>query len=313
MSHQHQQSQKLLEHFALIYVDREGNLRHEVSASIFAGAQSILSPQVTGAFLKAVAESRTDSFPEPPDNQVVRTTVSLAPNVPREAEKRAIEPKSWRARTEERDWYAQTAISPITAQLPINQSDPLRRYYEKVFQNLQQANCRIIAKTYIRLAEPHKQARYPYNGRKHVQGKTQQFNPEETKPPWWPIGVTHREPDHLPKSERIALLIHILCELRISHGITARKLKNAGRLVQNKIIPFERLELLDELYRVREEEEKLLDAVTGIPQSPYQEQTCPRNFPRTPPRTYLRINLMTLDSFVGQVTPAVRSRVVVKK
>ncbi|KAJ5292207.1 hypothetical protein N7478_001458 [Penicillium angulare] len=269
MSHQPQQCPNFREHFALIYIDRKGNLRHEVSASIFDSAQSILSPQVTEAFLKAVAEPRTNSFPEPPDSQLEPFTASLASNVPRTPEKRAIQREIRRARTEEQGWNAGTAISPtpaqihVTAQLPVNQRDLLRRYYEKVFQNLQQANCRVISKIYIRLAEPRRQAQYPYNGRKSVEGKMQQFNPEETKPPWWPLGVTHREPDHLPKSERFALLIHILCELRISHGITARKLKNAERLVQHQITPNERLQLLDELYWVREEEEKFLDAVTG--------------------------------------------------
>ena len=75
----------------------------------------------------------------------------------------------------------------------------LRLYYEKIFQNLQQTNCRIIAKAYIKLVEPRKQVNYPYNGRKIVDGRTQQLDPEATKPPWWPRGVSHREPDHLPK------------------------------------------------------------------------------------------------------------------
>ncbi|KAJ5292138.1 hypothetical protein N7478_001389 [Penicillium angulare] len=264
MSHQLQQCQNSLEHFAIVYIDRQGNLRHEVSPSLFDSGRSILSPKVTGAFLKAVAESRTSSFPEPPKSLIA----PLAPNVARTGGKSSIQPKKRCARSKEQEWDSRMGIFPLTAQihataeLPINRRD-LRRYYEKVFENLKQANCRVIAKNYIRLVEPRKQAQYPYNGRKSVEGKTQQFNPEETKPPWWPLGVTHREPDHLPKSERIALLIHILCELRISHGITARKLKNAGRLVQHQITPNERLQLLDEIYWVREEEEKFLDAVTG--------------------------------------------------
>lgn len=65
------------------------------------------------------------------------------------------------------------------------------------------------------------------------------------------------------ESERIALLIHILCELRTSHGITAQKLKEAGQPIQQHISPIERLKLLDELYYVREKEENFLDAVTG--------------------------------------------------
>lgn len=75
----------------------------------------------------------------------------------------------------------------------------LRRYYEKVFDNLQQTNCRILAKVYVRLVEPRKQVKYPYNGRKTVSGITQQWSPDETKPPWWPFEVRHREPDHLHK------------------------------------------------------------------------------------------------------------------
>lgn len=63
--------------------------------------------------------------------------------------------------------------------------------------------------------------------------------------------------------ERIALLVHVLCELRTSHRITAQKLKGAGQPIQQHISPSERLKLLDELYRVREEEEMFLDAVAG--------------------------------------------------
>lgn len=208
MSRQNQQRGKYNRQFALIYIDREGNLRHEVSASISDSAQSILSPQVTGAFLKAVAESRTRGFPEPPNHQLIPCTALLAPNVARIAEKRAIQQVIRRPRMEAQGWDAQKTTLPTTAQihgtaqLSVDKKDLLRRYYGKVFQNLQQANCRIIAKAYIRLVEPRKQLQYPYNGRKSVGGKTQQYNSEETKPPWWPLGVTHREPDHLPKSGR---------------------------------------------------------------------------------------------------------------
>lgn len=76
----------------------------------------------------------------------------------------------------------------------------LRRYYEKIWENFQQTNCRVLAKAYVKLIEPRKQVTYPYNGRKIIAGKTHQLDPNETKPPWWPTGVSHREPDHLPKA-----------------------------------------------------------------------------------------------------------------
>lgn len=179
-----------------MYIDREGNLRHETSPSISDSVQSILSPRVSRAFLEAVAESMAYGFSDrqPP----IPSTSSLASTVPGTAGKRAILQSKRGQQTEEQNWTVRTAT------IPINNKGLLRQYYEKVFQNLQQTNCRVIAKLYVKLVEPYKQAQYPYNGRKYVTGRMQQFSPEETKPPWWPPGVTHREPDHLPKSGRFS-------------------------------------------------------------------------------------------------------------
>jgi len=62
---------------------------------------------------------------------------------------------------------------------------------------------------------------------------------------------------------RIAFLPHNLCGLHYSHGITSQKLRNAKQSVRSHITPAERLKLLDELYRVRGEEEKLLRGFLG--------------------------------------------------
>lgn len=56
-------------------------------------------------------------------------------------------------------------------------------------------------------------------------------------------------------SERIRLLIHIFRKLGKSRGITADKLEEAGRDAQRQIKPRERLEILDEIYKVRRMEE----------------------------------------------------------
>lgn len=81
----------------------------------------------------------------------------------------------------------------------VGDRDLLRRYYEKAFEDFQQLNCRAIAKSYIKLVEPRKQVHFPYNGRKVIAGVSQRVDPEQTKPAWWPVGVLHREPDHLLK------------------------------------------------------------------------------------------------------------------
>lgn len=58
-------------------------------------------------------------------------------------------------------------------------------------------------------------------------------------------------------------MIHILCELRASHDITAEKLKEAGQDVRRQISPAERLEVLDEIYYVRQMEEHYLSGHIG--------------------------------------------------
>ncbi|KAJ5240497.1 uncharacterized protein N7469_002088 [Penicillium citrinum] len=297
-------------HFALIYIDWEGNLRHESSPSIANSRKTILSPRVTDEFLRAVARSRNAISPKSPYelglppkphlmssgqspiliqtlpgtawSNVNRSVLDGHFSVPAAPTPASMPPIMWETPpgsgmsprlsiqnlepTQHRGpWGANPGMkSDQKAFISVRESDFLRRYYEKIFQNLQQSNCRVLAKAYVKLVEPRKQVKYPYNGRKIVFGKIQQLEPEETKPPWWPTGVSHREPDHLPKSERIRLLIHILCELRTSYGITAQRLEAADQPIRRQIIPMERLKILDEVYRVRKEEEKFLDGVTGM-------------------------------------------------
>lgn len=91
------------------------------------------------------------------------------------------------------------AITDDKAWISVRNQDFLRMYYAAAFKKLQQFNCRIVAKAYIKAVEPRKQVNYPYNGKRVVNGFAQQFTSSETKPPWWPHGVSHKEPDHLPK------------------------------------------------------------------------------------------------------------------
>ncbi|KGO51928.1 Protein of unknown function DUF2841 [Penicillium expansum] len=164
-----------------------------------------------------------------------------------------------RKTTKRNVWSVDNKMWRPEAMIPIIDPNLLRRYYDKAFRNLQQTNCRALAKAYVKLVEPRKQVYFPYNGRKIVAGVTQQFDPEATKPPWWPPGVSHREPDHLLKEERIRLLIHILCELRTSHCITTEKLREIDQPIRRYIIPADRLCIIDEIYRVRQKEVDFLE------------------------------------------------------
>ncbi|KAJ5753680.1 uncharacterized protein N7511_007833 [Penicillium nucicola] len=298
-----QEDERGVSHFALIFIDRAGNLRHETSSSISESRDRILSPQVTNQFLQAVSTFEDDHAtiqqpqigaqatsssglptiqpapqinrtytPHTTENSAIQTVLNgqaaQTPQVlpipwPRELVHRS-ERASELLQHEATSKLAVTVPASKNIMISLGNANFIRRYYEKVFENLQQTNCRILAKVYVRLVEPRKQVRFPYNGRKNVAGVTHQWSPEETKPPWWPLEVRHREPDHLHKAERIELLVHILSELRASHGVTARRLRAADETIRRQICPSDRIGLLDELYYVREKQEKLLDGTLNV-------------------------------------------------
>ncbi|WEW56439.1 hypothetical protein PRK78_001882 [Emydomyces testavorans] len=137
--------------------------------------------------------------------------------------------------------------------LKIGEEEKVLDYYESAFRAFQQINCRQIAKAFIKIIEPRKQVKHPYNGGRGALGE--KGDPEKTKPDWWPAGVIHREPDHLKKPERIRLLVHIIRNLSKFHNITTEKLEEAGRDVKRHIKPRERWDILEEIYSVRRMEE----------------------------------------------------------
>jgi hypothetical protein len=57
------QVQNAQPHYAAIYIDQEGTLRHEWSLSISNHYESVFLPRVTSEFLKAVAESNGSGPP----------------------------------------------------------------------------------------------------------------------------------------------------------------------------------------------------------------------------------------------------------
>ncbi|KAK6198550.1 uncharacterized protein RJT21DRAFT_49001 [Scheffersomyces amazonensis] len=74
----------------------------------------------------------------------------------------------------------------------------LIRQYQDLFHCINQNTCKEIAKRWIKVAEPNKQARFPYRDQ------------NSSRPPWWPETTDHIEPDHLDKRGRVELLIQII-------------------------------------------------------------------------------------------------------
>lgn len=71
--------------------------------------------------------------------------------------------------------------------------EEIETYYCARFAALQQHTCKLVVKNWIKIIEPKKQMKFPYN------------KGEEVKPDWWPAGVRHREPDHLSKQGAFSL------------------------------------------------------------------------------------------------------------
>lgn len=72
----------------------------------------------------------------------------------------------------------------------------LIKHYTCIFNALSQVVCKGLAKEWVKVICPRKQALYPYKLSK--------------KPSWWPRDVPHIEPDHLDKENRVKLLVAIL-------------------------------------------------------------------------------------------------------
>jgi hypothetical protein len=133
--------------------------------------------------------------------------------------------------------------------LMIGSEEDVKTFLETRFRQLQQLCCKIVAKAWIKVIEPKKQTRYPYN------------RGEESKPEWWPDDVRHKEPDHLMKPgilqsdmsnlERISLLMTLLrCQ-----RVPVERLQLATAEVA-AFIPADKTHLLREIYRVGREEER---------------------------------------------------------
>lgn len=122
----------------------------------------------------------------------------------------------------------------------IGKREEVGTFFETRFRQLQQLVCKIVAKAWIKVIEPKKQTRFPYN------------RGEDSKPSWWPDDVRHKEPDHLMKPERISLLMIMLR----SGKVPINRLELATAEVA-AFIPPDKIHLLREIYRVAREEERL--------------------------------------------------------
>ena len=146
--------------------------------------------------------------------------------------------------------------------------DAVDNYYSSRFAALQQATCKLVVKAWIKVIEPKKQMKYPYN------------KGEELKPAWWPEGVRHREPDHLSKTERLTLLSSIVRSPLITVSRLELSTAEAAAFISRP-----RLAILREVYLVAKEEERkrkdgdvtpdLVVQLPNVPVSPSEVSPAP--------------------------------------
>ncbi|SJX63920.1 uncharacterized protein SRS1_14622 [Sporisorium reilianum f. sp. reilianum] len=136
--------------------------------------------------------------------------------------------------------------TPPTVEITLANQAARTAFLELRFGQLQQGVCKTVAKAWIKIIEPKKQMRCPYN------------KGEAGKPDWWPAGVRHKEPDHLMKPERHALLLTILRSPRVK---VARLQLATAEVVA--LIKADKVSLLMDVYRIAREEERLREGGEG--------------------------------------------------
>ncbi|KAJ5672659.1 hypothetical protein N7507_001786 [Penicillium longicatenatum] len=239
-------------HFAMIYLDNEGKIKVDESASIQEKNSTLFTSEVRQNFLEILGESVSLQ-------PGARRTMEASPRRVRRRRGNAPGASTIDSRYDDvsdSDDFSPNASSDM---VPIRVGDvqKVMSYYEGALKHFQQLNCRMVAKAFIKFIEPRKQVRHPYNGGKPPPGSAPGAtgDPEKTKPEWWPPGVMHKEPDHLRKEYRIELLLHIIRKLG-GYGITADKLKEVAGDTKRSLKHPSHVEIIYEILRVRKMEER---------------------------------------------------------
>lgn len=167
-----------------------------------------------------------------------------------------------------------------------------RKWFYNAFRAVQQQACRTIAKEWIKTIHPKKQSTHPYNGKNPKTGE--KGDPSSTKPPYWPVNVKHKEPDHINKegndhivslqtsanveTDRTQLLVHLLMstphlemsisgEPRSTKEITAEMLKEPLDTKKHENVNKEllkRFHIVDSIIYVRTQLESYEDGGLGM-------------------------------------------------
>ena len=150
-----------------------------------------------------------------------------------------------------------------TTPLQIRNKSQVTLYLRETLRSMNQLNCKAVAKQWIKIIEPGKQGKHPYNGGRDATKAGIKGTPaanELKKPRWWPEGIDHKEPDHQKTEMRLGCLVDILrmsSQGPILDGrqFTVAMLKESTSQQALEFLERDRA-LLEEIYRVRRLEER---------------------------------------------------------
>ncbi|EED19716.1 kinesin, putative [Talaromyces stipitatus ATCC 10500] len=240
--------------WAIMYVDRSGNVREmsNLYTSVFDSRA-----RDAFAFAQGLLPNRQDSLPSP--HTAYRPGHRRQSSCARQSKRQRAEFSEEPLSVEVVEAFENPENQVL---LEIGDTKKVTAFYTTAFTRLQQINCRLLAKNFIKIIEPRKQVRHPYNGgRKSGGAPGEKGDPEDTKPDWWPRNIIHKEPDHLKKNYRVKLLVHLVQNL-FPIGITVDLLEEAVGDTRRHLVPEEKAEekaaMLEEIIRVRKSEERYL-------------------------------------------------------
>ncbi|KAL8943198.1 MAG: hypothetical protein Q9211_001067 [Gyalolechia sp. 1 TL-2023] len=160
-------------------------------------------------------------------------------------------------------------IEEATEALRLDDRERIGEYYRRTFTIIGQMLLKCVMKAWIKVKEPGKQVKHPYNGGSNPSDDPQNRG-RDTAPDWWSqqsnwkigLGCRHREPDHLGKLERL-FYAPILLRQTSSFGkgeFTVQRLRDATDLIA---MSPEQSKVLREMYDVREQEQRFEERETG--------------------------------------------------
>ncbi|KAH1486640.1 hypothetical protein LV164_001527 [Aspergillus fumigatus] len=263
------------DHYAMIYLDNMGQLKVVESLSIREHG-TFFSSELREKFLGRLVLRNlgyhglpppSDTFSHPQDmsnyRQVKRRRGSAYDRAwemfserlsnPVKAPQSAVEGAS--------DYFSEStekipqSVIKNTVAFTIGDTEKVLAFYESTLEMFNQENCESLIQAFISVIEPCKRVFYPYNGRLAVGQPRDDWDPERTKPPWWPAGILHIEPHHLRKNDRIDLLINIL-RTSNEYGVTLDNLQEATQRFKRRLRP-EKTAILNDIFKLRRLEEQL--------------------------------------------------------